>query len=154
GPRQSCAAPQRCCRAADRLRCTSSITSPGWRRCWLPHIVPPFRAFQWPDSKYSTHILVAQLIASRSFAFDIVRPVALRDPGMSWALTVTTGPFGINSDSDSDRVPKEIAVSSGHTAIVTGANHGIGAATAKALARQGCAVLCTYLRVDDPVDPG
>ena len=42
----------------------------------------------------------------------------------------------------------------GHTAIVTGANHGIGAATAVALARRGCAVLCTYLRVDDPVDPG
>ena len=42
----------------------------------------------------------------------------------------------------------------GHTAIVTGANHGIGAATAQALARQGCAVLCTFLRVDDPADPG
>jgi 3-oxoacyl-[acyl-carrier protein] reductase len=41
-----------------------------------------------------------------------------------------------------------------HTAMVTGANHGIGAATASALARHGCAVLCTYLRVDDPVDPG
>jgi 3-oxoacyl-[acyl-carrier protein] reductase len=41
-----------------------------------------------------------------------------------------------------------------HTAIVTGANHGIGAATAEALARRGCAVLCTYLRVGDPDDPG
>lgn len=41
-----------------------------------------------------------------------------------------------------------------HTAIVTGANHGIGAATASALARQGCAVLGTFLRVDDPDDPG
>jgi 3-oxoacyl-[acyl-carrier protein] reductase len=39
-----------------------------------------------------------------------------------------------------------------HTAIVTGANHGIGAATAHALARRGCAVLCTFLRVDDPAD--
>jgi len=38
---------------------------------------------------------------------------------------------------------------SGHTAIVTGANHGIGAATALALAQRGCAVLCTFLRVDD-----
>jgi 3-oxoacyl-[acyl-carrier protein] reductase len=37
---------------------------------------------------------------------------------------------------------------------VTGANHGIGAATAVALAQRGCAVLCTYLRVQDPVDPG
>jgi 3-oxoacyl-[acyl-carrier protein] reductase len=41
-----------------------------------------------------------------------------------------------------------------HTAIVTGANHGIGAATAIALAERGCAVLCTYLRVHDQVDPG
>jgi 3-oxoacyl-[acyl-carrier protein] reductase len=41
-----------------------------------------------------------------------------------------------------------------HTAIVTGANHGIGAATAHALARGGCAVLCTFLRIEDPVDPG
>ena len=45
-------------------------------------------------------------------------------------------------------------VTTGHTAIVTGANHGIGAATAEALARRGCAVLCTFLRVDDPADPG
>ena len=41
-----------------------------------------------------------------------------------------------------------------HTAIVTGANHGIGAATVHALAARGCAVLCTFLRIDDPVDPG
>jgi 3-oxoacyl-[acyl-carrier protein] reductase len=39
--------------------------------------------------------------------------------------------------------------SGNHTAIVTGANHGIGEATAAALAARGCAVLCTYLRVDD-----
>jgi 3-oxoacyl-[acyl-carrier protein] reductase len=37
---------------------------------------------------------------------------------------------------------------------VTGANHGIGAATARALAGRGCAVLCTFLRLDDPPDPG
>ena len=41
-----------------------------------------------------------------------------------------------------------------HTAIVTGANHGIGAATARALADRGSAVLCTYLRISDPEDPG
>jgi 3-oxoacyl-[acyl-carrier protein] reductase len=41
-----------------------------------------------------------------------------------------------------------------HVAIVTGANHGIGAATARALARRDCAVLCTYLRLDDAPDPG
>jgi 3-oxoacyl-[acyl-carrier protein] reductase len=45
-------------------------------------------------------------------------------------------------------------MTSRHTAIVTGANHGIGAAAAQALARRGCAVLCTYLRLDDPEDPG
>ena len=45
-------------------------------------------------------------------------------------------------------------MTAGHTAIVTGANHGIGAATARALARRGCAVLCTFLRLRDPDDPG
>jgi 3-oxoacyl-[acyl-carrier protein] reductase len=45
-------------------------------------------------------------------------------------------------------------VTARHTAIVTGANHGIGAATAEALAGHGCAVLCTFLRVADPDDPG
>jgi 3-oxoacyl-[acyl-carrier protein] reductase len=40
-----------------------------------------------------------------------------------------------------------------HVAIVTGANHGIGEATALALAARGCAVLCTFWRVRDPVDP-
>lgn len=34
----------------------------------------------------------------------------------------------------------------GKTAIVTGANHGIGAATAIAFAREGARVLITYLR--------
>ena len=34
----------------------------------------------------------------------------------------------------------------GHVAIVTGANHGIGAATARALAASGAAVLLTYLQ--------
>jgi 3-oxoacyl-[acyl-carrier protein] reductase len=42
----------------------------------------------------------------------------------------------------------------GHTAIVTGANHGIGAATAAALARGGCAVLCAFFRLADAADPG
>ncbi len=41
-----------------------------------------------------------------------------------------------------------------HVAIVTGANHGIGAAVAISLARAGARVLCTYLRLDDPADPG
>jgi 3-oxoacyl-[acyl-carrier protein] reductase len=42
---------------------------------------------------------------------------------------------------------------SGHVAIVTGANHGIGAATATALAASGTAVLCAYWRVRDAEDP-
>jgi len=41
-----------------------------------------------------------------------------------------------------------------HTAIVTGANHGIGAATALALGQRGCSVLCTFLHIDNPADPG
>lgn len=38
-----------------------------------------------------------------------------------------------------------------HTALVTGANHGIGAATAVALAERGVDVVCTYLRGGDQV---
>jgi 3-oxoacyl-[acyl-carrier protein] reductase len=48
----------------------------------------------------------------------------------------------------------EGASTADHTAIVTGANHGIGAATAELLAERGCAVLCSFLRVDDQPDPG
>ncbi|CAN5721616.1 3-oxoacyl-[acyl-carrier-protein] reductase [soil metagenome] len=40
----------------------------------------------------------------------------------------------------------------GRVALVTGANHGIGAATARALAVRGAAVLLTYLRLDEPPD--
>lgn len=43
---------------------------------------------------------------------------------------------------------------SSHTVIVTGANHGIGAATAVELARTGHGVLCTFLHVQDEADPG
>jgi 3-oxoacyl-[acyl-carrier protein] reductase len=38
--------------------------------------------------------------------------------------------------------------------MVTGANHGIGAATARLLAERGASVLITYLRVEDVVEPG
>lgn len=41
----------------------------------------------------------------------------------------------------------------GRVAVVTGANQGIGAATARALAAQGAAVFLTYLRIE-PDDPG
>jgi 3-oxoacyl-[acyl-carrier protein] reductase len=42
----------------------------------------------------------------------------------------------------------------GHVALVTGANHGIGAATARALASCGSAVVVSYLRIPDPGDTG
>jgi 3-oxoacyl-[acyl-carrier protein] reductase len=42
----------------------------------------------------------------------------------------------------------------GRVAIVTGGNHGIGAATARVLAANGVRVVVSYLRLDDPVDPG
>jgi 3-oxoacyl-[acyl-carrier protein] reductase len=42
----------------------------------------------------------------------------------------------------------------GRTAIVTGANHGIGAATATTLAASGASVILTFLRVDDPEEDG
>lgn len=45
-------------------------------------------------------------------------------------------------------------VDTGHVALVTGANHGIGAATAEALSRAGCAVVCSYLRLGDAPDEG
>jgi len=41
-----------------------------------------------------------------------------------------------------------------HVALVTGANHGIGAAVAAALAARGVAVLATYLRMHVEPDPG
>lgn len=42
----------------------------------------------------------------------------------------------------------------GRVALVTGANHGIGAATATALAELGADVAVTYLRIDSVADPG
>ncbi|MDQ6674696.1 MAG: SDR family oxidoreductase [Chloroflexota bacterium] len=42
----------------------------------------------------------------------------------------------------------------GRVAIVTGANHGIGAATAQALAANGVRVVLSYLQLNDPAEPG
>jgi 3-oxoacyl-[acyl-carrier protein] reductase len=41
----------------------------------------------------------------------------------------------------------------GRVAVVTGANHGIGAATVRLLAARGAAVAATYLRIADQPDP-
>jgi len=40
----------------------------------------------------------------------------------------------------------------GHVALITGANHGIGAATARSLAGCGASILLSYLRISDPED--
>lgn len=50
---------------------------------------------------------------------------------------------------DNPQLPYDL---DGHVAIITGANHGIGAATARALALCGASVLLTYLRISDPED--
>src|SRR5262249_1171572 len=71
--------------------------------------------------------------------------------------------FGVHSDSRSVRAPKGCHMSEtgtapfnlrGHVALITGGNHGIGAATARQLASCGARVLVSYLRINDPPDPG
>jgi 3-oxoacyl-[acyl-carrier protein] reductase len=51
-------------------------------------------------------------------------------------------------------VPEPSLRLDGRTAIVSGANHGIGSATARLLAERGARVALTYLRLDDEPDPG
>lgn len=51
----------------------------------------------------------------------------------------------------SDGPPCDLA---DHVALITGANHGIGAATARVLAACGALVVASYLRLEDAPDPG
>jgi 3-oxoacyl-[acyl-carrier protein] reductase len=49
--------------------------------------------------------------------------------------------------------PRELPYNlKGHVALITGGNHGIGAASASALAECGASVLVSYLRLHDPAD--
>ena len=52
-------------------------------------------------------------------------------------------------NNPADLLPYDL---SGHVALITGANHGIGAATARALAGCGASVLISYLQISDPED--
>src|SRR5215469_12945240 len=92
-------------------------------------------------------------------AVDCVRPpfttstiIASPGPASGRAAGLTNGQGRLRRPPRARHGGDTVAGGPGnrHTAIVTGANHGIGAAVATALAEHGCAVLCTYLRVDDP----
>ena len=52
-----------------------------------------------------------------------------------------------------ERTPVALYDLTNHVAIVTGANHGIGAATARVLAGCGAGVLVTYFRLEDAHEP-